>query len=332
MTSTRAPDAWTAADLGAAMIAHYTSTTKAWRKRSDGVEGVAAYRDGDNEAAFRIVEARGVAMDARRDRTFSAKQYAEDLAGVDLRTFMAQWGRSSSAPRPAPAPARTETFPPAAEVLELLAACVDVDREPRAAAWVASRGLDVGRLVDAGELRAVPAGAVLPRWARQAGRTWPEAFGVVAALVDAHGAVRSLHARRTVEDAELSKTSSPAGHTTRGLVMADRMARALLAGGAAALEHVTRVSRDTKRPAVVLTEGLPSFAAWCADASDADEDAPAVMGILSGAWTPAHAARIPDGARVLVDVDGDAAGDAYAMKIAETFAGRAVELGRMERV
>ena len=116
--------------------------------------------------------------------------------------------------------------------------------------------------------------------------------------------------------------------------MADTLACGLLAGDSGARAHVERVSRSTERPAVVVVEGLPAFLAWCADASDADEDAPAVLGILSGSWTAEHAARIPDGARIVIDTDhGDKNGDGdrYAARIASTFEGRPVDLLRMTR-
>ena len=129
---------WTAADLGAAMVAHYTSTAKGWRNRSDGVDGPAAYRDGDNPASFRIVEARGVAMDARAGRSFNAKQYAEEIIGCTLPEMMERYGRG--APPRVSAEAPSAGFPPADEVAQLWGLAVPVDEVPEVASSMGAVG------------------------------------------------------------------------------------------------------------------------------------------------------------------------------------------------
>jgi hypothetical protein len=73
---------------------------------------------------------------------------------------------------------------------------------------------------------------------------------------------------------------------------------------------------------VIVAEGVPDFLTWSAHYGDAAEDAPAVFGVIAGAWTLAIAATIPQGWTVIIRTHADAAGDKYAETIRATLAGR----------
>lgn len=74
--------------------------------------------------------------------------------------------------------------------------------------------------------------------------------------------------------------------------------------------------------AVIVAEGVPDFLTWATRHSDADEDAPAVVGVIAGSWCEEIAARVPTGIPVYVRTHGDAAGFAYAETICSSLARR----------
>jgi len=67
---------------------------------------------------------------------------------------------------------------------------------------------------------------------------------------------------------------------------------------------------------LIVAEGEPDFLTYATHWSAAVAEAPAVMGIWSGAWTETIAARIPDGTRVRIATHNDPAGHRYAARIA----------------
>ncbi|WP_434348144.1 hypothetical protein ACN6A1_10615 [Myxococcus virescens] len=67
---------------------------------------------------------------------------------------------------------------------------------------------------------------------------------------------------------------------------------------------------------------MPDFLTRATDYSEAAEGAPAVLSVLSGSWTTALAARVPNGTIVGIDTHQDAAGERYARTIAATLAER----------
>ena len=95
--------------------------------------------------------------------------------------------------------------------------------------------------------------------------------------------------------------------------MADGWARQLLATG----RHPDGWSGE-----LVVAEGVPDWLSWCVTYSDADESAPAVLGLTAGNWTAEVAARVPDGTRVILATHHDGAGEKYAVTVAATLAGR----------
>lgn len=211
-------------------------------------------------------------------------------------------------------------FPPREEVEALWRACRPIHEDDEVAAWLVSRGLDLDAVALEVEVRALPRTLPAPTWARFGGRGWTASgHRAIFPVYDARGRVVSVRARAVVPVAENgSKSLAPAGHGIRGAVLADHLARRLLAGE----------RPDSWNGHVVVVEGEPNLCAWAANRSDATESTYAVLGIAAGAWTPALAARIPDDATVVLDLDHDAAGDRYAAEVAETFRGSPVRLVR----
>ena len=219
--------------------------------------------------------------------------------------------RGATAPRCA-LPPRHPPAPPVRphRAAAAWAACLPPPDDAEAAAWLRSkRGLDPGRVEDFGLARALPMTGTLPVWARLGRRSWREtSHRVVVPLFGAGGSLESLHAR-ALDPAAEPKAVSPAGAEVRGLVMADAGAAAML--------------RGEVRPAVlVVAEGVPDFLSWATRYSDADEDTPAVLGVIAGSWTPELAARVPDGTTVHVRTHADAAGAKYAEAICASLAAR----------
>jgi hypothetical protein len=135
------------------------------------------------------------------------------------------------------------------------------------------------------------------------------------------GAMCSLHAR-TLRRGAARKASWPSGHASGGLIMADAMGRMLTMGAAPPCwDGIVR-----------MTEGVPGYLATAAAISDAAPMAPAVYGYVTGAWTPAHAQRIPSGATVLIWAHTDDAGQRMAAQIAATLGNCDIRLTAADNV
>ena len=210
----------------------------------------------------------------------------------------------------------------AAEVAEVWSSARRVVEDVEVRAWLFSRGLNAGDVDDRGLARVLPEGVLLPRWARFMGQAWSQSgHRLIVPLWSDSGALASLHARSVRPDVQPAhKAASPAGAEVRGLVMADALARRLLAG--VALADGVPTSELVARNGLWVMEGLPDFLTRATDYSDADETAPAVLGVLSGSWSLAIAARVPDGTTVAIETHQDAAGDRYARTIAASLTGR----------
>jgi DNA primase len=240
---------------------------------------------------------------------------AADIAGVTLDT-----NRPTREPRAraTPAPPEQPKYPPADEVAAVWAIARPVGDDAEAADYLASRGLDVDA-IELGDLaRVLPRDAELPRWASIGRRPWTATGHRLAVPVyDAAGAMHAVRGWRWC-DGETPKRLASAGHSVCGLVLADPLARQLFATGAA----------PTWWPAelpivVVIAEGEPDYLAWATRTREADEMPPAVLGIPgASAWTAEIAARIPNGARVILRTDHDAAGEKYAAEMARTIGKR----------
>jgi 5S rRNA maturation endonuclease (ribonuclease M5) len=273
-------------------------------KRNDKRGAVVLVADGDGWKCIQC-DTKG---DAVRWAAYATT--GQPRANAEVRKACAHAGllggaASGLTPRPRLVTGPTIEYPPHAEVLRLLAACGDVTTEPQAAAWLLSMPLDTAVVSDLGAVAALPDKAVVPAWARFKGRPWPQAgYRLVAPLADAQGALRSVHARRTA-NTQTPKGLNPAGHATRGLVLACPRARSWSSGKASPAK-------------VVVAEGLRDWLV-AMYRNHAKGGAAATVGIVGpGSWLQAHADRVPDGCRVVVATDHDETGDKYAKRIAET--------------
>lgn len=242
-------------------------------------------------------------------------QRAAELAGRwDLVGSTSDTQRLSSPRVHRTSPTRAgRTYPAREEVGALLKRTCDVADDPHARELVVRRGLVPSTIDDLGLARVIPPGGPTPPWARFGGRSWMETgHRLVLPVVDAFGEIRSLRAWR-VFDGATPKRLPPAGHRASGLVLACPVTRAVLAGARDGLPCPLRI---------VVVEGEPDFLTWATRFSDADVDAPLVLGVLSGAWTRELANRIPDGAVIAIRTHHDEAGERYATEIARSLSGR----------
>lgn len=236
-------------------------------------------------------------------------------------------GKSDPRPRPpqlkpSPEPEPERTYPPIAEVLSLWGECRPTAGDAEVSAWLRSRGLDADA-VDVRDLaRALPNAAILPRWARREGHNWSQSkHRIIVPFFDAQGELRTLRASRVVADTP--KRLGPAGHKASGVVMADAIALEVIRLGArpAWLDEPLRV---------VIAEGEPDWLTW-ATRFPLDAPAPyASLGIINGSWSDELAARIPNGSRIIIRTDHDAAGDKYAAEVTKTLAHRCTVLRSKE--
>jgi len=243
-----------------------------------------------------------------------------DTGKANVREWCVRWlGLEAGTPssprprplaRPAPVVEPEPTYPPAAEVAALWAACVPVTDDAEVAAWLAEqRKIAPDEVAFRDLARALPRDARVPEWASIGGRAWSTTgHRLVVPMVDVGGEVRSLLARRvpnpTAEGER--KSIAPKGYGRAGLVMANGGARFLLCSAMPEM-------RDLR---VVVAEGETDWLVWTTR-----YDLP-VLGMVSGSWSTDIAARIPNGATVVVATDADAEGDRYYAKIMGTLAER----------
>jgi len=71
-----------------------------------------------------------------------------------------------------------------------------------------------------------------------------------------------------------------------------------------------------------VSEGEPDWLTWATRSAASALEAPGVLGIWAGAWSPEIGARIPDQAEVIIRTDQDHSGRAYAQKVAATLVDR----------
>lgn len=218
----------------------------------------------------------------------------------------------SPSPRP-PQPPRQP--PPLTEVVSFWERCSPVYEAPELCLRLFDRALDPAVIADRDLARMLPPAGPLPRWAGRAGQSWRDScHTLIVPLYDAAGVLQSVHARSLHPDAD-PKGLSPAGHSSAGLVMGCPFARLLLAQG------VPAWWRRSEPPVVIVCEGVPDFLTDASHYGDW-EQAPATLGIISGAWSEALAARIPDGCRVIVRTHSDEAGQRYRHAVAESLCAR----------
>jgi len=255
---------------------------------------------------------------------------------VEVREWCSRWlglgGPTSYAPQrrslpplPAAEPEPPPSYPPLEEVEALWHDCVRVDEVAEVAQWLAARRIDAQAIAERDLARALPLelSRHMPRWAwfRQGEHgprvTWHEAgYLLIAQMVDARGAVRSLLAR-CVRDGVEPKSRAASGFERRGLVLACPLARQVLASG-----RLPPWWPDDLPLEVQVCEGEKKWCIRCTLQREGDELAPVVLGIESGSWTDEIAARIPDGSCVYIATDPDDAGARYATKIVQSLYSR----------
>ena len=214
-----------------------------------------------------------------------------------------------------PEPAPRRPYPGADEVRGLWDACESVD-DPRdeamyAAEWLyVERGIHPAVVARRDLARVLTRRTPLPRWARYGEASWyATGHRLILPAFDHEGVMRGVRARGVLGSEK--KELAPQGVRSSGLVFAD-------AGGRHLLEH--GIGLGAAR--VVICEGAPDFLTWASTRDESEAAHPATLGITSGAWTAQIAARIPDGACVLIDTDDDGAGRRYARDVARSLAGR----------
>ena len=266
-------------------------------------------------------------LSARRDFTEVAAVGAELAGHFGLASELRAGRPITDRPAPPkPKPSIARPWPPLADVLDLWSRALPVERDPDAWEALRARGLDPVAVAACGVARALPVDATVPRWARYRGgadvaQSWPDlGYRLILPMLDHWGKVRSVRAWRIEEtrDAELPlaatyddvraaqaerdplpKRLPPAGYRATGLVLANRLAVQMLRGIACPLR-------------LVIAEGEPDFLTWCVESEDA------VLGVISGSWSPGLAARIPTGTRVAVRTHQDDAGRKYGDEITES--------------
>jgi hypothetical protein len=197
-------------------------------------------------------------------------------------------------------------------VRDLWARCLPVPDDPDVRAWLTGRTLDPARVAERELVRALPMSGPLPRWCQYRGTSWRvSSHRVIVPLYGTGGRLESLHARAVAPQTPKDKAASPRDAEIRGLVMAEALGRFLLEG-----------APPPGAGKVIVAEGVPDFLTWATHYGDAAEDAPAVLGVIAGSWSPALAATIPTGWTVLIRTHADAAGDKYAETIRASLAGR----------
>jgi len=256
-----------------------------------------------------IAQVRG--LESRRDFKRVLEEAAQ-LAGIKLDEYRPP---TPTQQRPARAAPMSAGRPPAVEVAELWASCVAVYDDSEMSGALCARAIDPAHVTDRDLARALPKTADVPAWARCGRWSWSQLGNrLIIPMFDESGQIVTLHARRLDRPGQNTpKGLSPKGFSSSGSVFADGPGRCLLAG--------RQPSSWTSR-ALVVSEGVPDFLTVATHYGDAAEDAPPVLGVISGSFNRAIAARVPDDSTVILRTHHDHAGNKYAAVIARTLGPR----------
>jgi hypothetical protein len=243
-----------------------------------------------------------------------------------VRAWVQEWTRTGQGEAPRPRLAvevdAPPSYPPADEVFAFWQALSSIEQDRRIAEWLErKRGLNVAAVAASGICRALPHSLACPGWAakpaiegvRDAIPWSRTAYRAIFPMFDAQGAMRNLLARYagTPQSERAPKSRAAAGYQRRGLVLASRDGCRLLRG---------RLAGERLR--VVIAEGEMDVLAFATGSDrgglEPDRGGLAILGIVSGSWTAELAARIPDGARVLIATHNDRDGEKYSRAITET--------------
>lgn len=216
-------------------------------------------------------------------------------------------------------------YPPRSELEALWGACVPVDHDDDALAYLAHRSiLGIDELVKHDCVRALPCGVQCPEWARFEGDAWNVSqHRLLIPLYDYLGDMRSVVAR-SVSMTPRTKSVGAVGFNRRGLVMAGTYGREMLIVGPQARMHRMEQFRLT------VKEGEISFLRAISNGLDREtqgsmgaESFSGVFGIFSGSFTRDVASRVPRGSSVVIATDDDHAGHRYGEQIVEAIGSKA---------
>jgi hypothetical protein len=261
----------------------------------DGTVRVKCFGCGLSGDVFTIVAATD-GLDPHRDFRRVLERAAR-IAGLDASEH------APSGPKPMAPPAE-RPYPPVHQIESTWETATTVASHVGASAYFDARGippLELDRL-DLVRVMSQPA----PPWARYGEHSWFQTGHVaLVRAFDADGTFRSLRAIRiTYNGADVPKRLPPKGFRASGIVMANQLGVALL-------------DRTNVTTRIMVCEGEPDFLSVAVEPNPC-----AILGIISGSWTGAMAARIPDRADVLVMTHNDKAGDGYAREINATIGHR----------
>lgn len=278
--------------------------------------------DGKGWRCFRCDRAGGP-IDLVSLQVFGEVLHAGDERWGSLRERCTERGLLGGKPLNFKAPSTiVRTTPPPWEVDLVWHACRSASQDAPVRRWLLSRKLPPERLAELDLVRALAPDARYfhaPDWLHYGRKPEPlgipwyarrEQFRAIVALWNPRGELTSLHGRAVASKLgdDALKSISPREHSTFGLVMANTIARELLAGVS---------SYEADHAKVVIAEGVPDFLTL-----GSSYPTTAVFGVISGSWTEAVAERIPDGRRVVIATDQDDDGEKYSREISRTLAGR----------
>lgn len=284
------------------------------RPGKDGTLSVYCFTCGQGGNVLQLLGAvRG--LDSARDFK-RILQEAADLSG----------GAAALAPAPVrpppPAPSPLPYPPGAAALWER---CGGLGSTPTGD-YLAGRGLNVAAVEDLHLARELPEQLAGPWWATH----WPgQDRRLVFPVYDHTGTLRSLRGRliRPPVDKTERKELAPKGASCKGLVFADPIARALLAGAAAAGDDLARRAAWDRR--ILLGEGSIDFLALATHTSEAADKAPAVLGYYSGGWSQQITDALPVEAQIIVFPHYDAGGEGELLDVLQTLGDRPVYIASL---
>lgn len=235
-------------------------------------------------------------------------ELADEIAGGVARCYRPPVGRWMPTPR---------LPPPVESVGALWAVARPVTDDADLVRQLHGRCLDPAIIEERDLARCLPRTGVLPAWTRCRSQTWWESgHRLILPMWNAEGALCSVHARLIESPTgDTAKGLFPAGHSTKGLFLADSFALLIIRTG------IPYWWCKSDPPSIIITEGAPDFLTVATHYGYV-EDAPAVLGVVSGSWSDALAARIPSGCRVAVKVHSDEAGRKYRDVICRSLRGR----------
>lgn len=235
-------------------------------------------------------------------------ELANEIAGGVAQCYRPPERRAMPAPR---------LPPPVESVGALWAAARPVTDDADLVRQLHGRCLDPTIIEERDLARCLPHTGSLPRWARCRSQTWWESgHRLLLPMWNVEGRLCSVHARLIESPTgDIAKGLFPTGHSTKGLFLADSFALSIIQKG------TPEWWRRSDPPSIIITEGAPDFLTVATHYGTTD-DAPGVLGVLSGSWSDGLAARIPNGYRVVVKTHSDEAGTKYRDTICRSLRGR----------